>query len=181
VGAGDFNHDGVEDILWHNDATGQFQAWLLKGVQVTGTLTLAHVCGVADGCWPRWQIIGMGDFNSDGIDDMFWYDTQTGKVNVAMLDGAGNFLTTQWLAKVCGPSDGCSQTWKPAGLADVNQDGTGDLLWKNVTTGEISAWLLNGTDRLKGTITLSLKCDSSSGCAPDSLPVGILRNRLLTP
>ncbi|MFL6451771.1 MAG: hypothetical protein ACJ746_29485, partial [Bryobacteraceae bacterium] len=78
-------------------------------------------------------------------------------------------------------SDGCSNTWKPAGLADVNQDGTDDLLWENVTTGEISAWLLNGTDRLLGTRSLSLRCNSASGCPAGSLPVGILRNLNVRP
>jgi len=88
-----------------------------------------------------------------------------------MQDGKGGQKAAQWLAKVCGPSDGCSQTWKPAGLADVNQDEGGDLLWENATTEEISAWLLNGADRLLGTKLLSLKCDSSLECPPDSLPV----------
>ncbi|MBV9305548.1 MAG: VCBS repeat-containing protein [Acidobacteriaceae bacterium] len=153
----------------------------MNGGQITSTLTFAHVCRVSEGCWPRWQVIAIGDFNSDGIDDLFWYDTQTGRVNVGMQDGRGKQKAAQWLAKVCGPSDGCSQNWKPAGMADVNQDGTGDLLWENVTTGEISAWLLNGTDRIQGTPSLSLRCDSAAGCPPGSLPVGILRNRLATP
>ena len=180
VGVGDFNHDGTSDILWHNDKTGALQAWLLDGASgVTGTLNLSKVCGA--GCWPEWQIIAIGDFNSDGIDDLFWYDTKTGKVDVAMLNGSGAYLNTQWLAKVCGPSDGCSTDWKPAGMADVNQDGTGDLLWKNATTGELQAWLLNGTDRLLGTQSLSLRCDTASGCPQNSLPVGILRNHHVTP
>ncbi|MFL6448149.1 MAG: FG-GAP-like repeat-containing protein [Bryobacteraceae bacterium] len=181
VTIGDFNHDGNQDVLWHNDVTGQLQAWLLDGARVTNTLTFAQVCRVSEGCWPRWQILAAGDFNSDGIDDLFWYDTATGKIDVGILDGNGRQKGAQWLANVCGPSNGCSNTWKPAGLADVNQDGTGDLLWENVTTGEISAWLLNGTDRLLGTRSLSLRCDSASGCPAGSLPVGILRNRAITP
>jgi hypothetical protein len=176
VGVGDLNHDGNPDILWHNAATGALQAWLLNGAQVTGTMTPFGRCGTADGCWPKWQIIGIGDFNADGIDDLFWYDTSTGKVNIAMLDGAGQYITTQWLAKVCGPSDGCSQTWKPVGLADVNQDGNPDLLWENISTGELQAWLLNGGDRLLGTKSLSQRCDTASSCTPGSLPVGIVNN-----
>jgi len=180
VGVGDFNHDGASDILWHNDKTGALQAWLLDGASgVTGTLNLSKVCGA--GCWPQWQIIAIGDFNSDGIDDLFWYDTKTGKVDVAMLNGSGAYLNTQWLARVCGPSDGCSTDWKPAGMADVNQDGRGDLLWKNATTGELQAWLLNGTDRLLDTQSLSLRCDTASGCSQGSLPVGILNSHNITP
>ncbi|MBV9033720.1 MAG: VCBS repeat-containing protein, partial [Acidobacteriaceae bacterium] len=86
---GDFNGDGNQDVLWHDDVTGQLQAWLLNGGQITSTLTFAHVCRVSEGCWPRWQVIAIGDFNSDGIDDLFWYDTQTGRVNVGMQDGRG--------------------------------------------------------------------------------------------
>jgi hypothetical protein len=154
--------------------TGELQAWLLDGAGgVTGTMTLAKHCGVSDGCWPEWQIIGIGNFDGDGIDDLFWYDTKTGKVDVGMLDGSGGVTGSQWLAKVCGPSDGCSTTWKPAGLADANQDGTSDLLWEDTATGELSAWLLNGTDRILGTQSLSLHCDTATGCQPNALPVGI--------
>ena len=76
-----------------------------------------------------WQIIGIGDFNHDGIDDLFTYDPSTGKVDIAYLDGTGKVTGTQWLAKVCGPSDGCSAAWKPAGMADVDNDATSQPLF----------------------------------------------------
>jgi hypothetical protein len=79
-------------------------------------------------------------------------------------------------AKQCGQSNGCAATWKPVGIADVNKDGRGDLLWENPTTGELTAWLLGGTDRILGTQSLSLKCSAASGCPQGALPVGILRN-----
>jgi hypothetical protein len=121
-----------------------------------------------------WEIIGIGDFNHDGIDDLFTYDPTTGKVDIAYLDGAGNVTGTQWLAKVCGPSDGCSAVWKPAGMADVDNDTYSDLLWANVNTGEVQAWLMNGTDRIKGIQSLSEHCAASIGCALGSVPLGAL-------
>jgi len=182
VGIGDFNHDGISDILWHSDKTGELQAWLLDGAGgVSGTESVSKPCGTGDGCWTNWHIIAIGDFNGDGIDDLFWYNTPTGKVNVAYLNGSGAVTGTQWLAKVCGPSDGCSTTWKPIGMADVNQDGFGDLLWENVTTGEVQGWLLNGYDRLLGLQSLSQRCDTASGCLQNLQPVGVLRDRRANP
>ena len=102
-------------------------------------------------------------------------------MNVAYLNGSGAVTGTQWLAKVCGPSDGCSTTWKPIGMADVNQDGFGDLLWENVTTGEVQGWLLNGYDRLLGLQSLSQRCDTASGCLQNLKPVGVLRDRRANP
>ena len=92
------------------------------------------------------------------------------------MDPLGNQVGTQWLAKVCGPADGCSNNWKPVGIADVNRDGRGDLLWENIATGELQAWLMNGTDRILGTQSLSMRCDSGLHCSLGSIPVGILRN-----
>ena len=181
VGVGDFNHDGIDDILWHNDATGELQAWLLDGAGgVPGTLTLSKKCAVTDGCWTRYNLIAIGDFDGDGIDDLFWLDTTTGAVEISLLNGSGVVPDTRVLAKQCGPADGCSTTWKCVGMGDVNRDGFGDLLWENPATGQISAWLLNGTDRILGTQSLSLGCNAASGCSQGSIPVGILRDHLLT-
>jgi FG-GAP-like repeat len=119
---GDFNKDGIADVLWHNQVTGYLQAWLLNsGGAVTGTLDIAKSCAVQDGCWATWKIVGIGDFNDDGIDDLFWYNTKTGQINVGYLNGLGGVTGSQWLAKVCGSSDGCSTNWKAAGIADVNR------------------------------------------------------------
>jgi len=182
IGVGDFNHDGIGDVLWHNDATGELKAWLLNGTGgVNGTLTLSKRCRAGDGCWTTWKIVGIGDFDDDGIDDLFWHDATTGAVQVSLLDGAGTVLGTRAIAKECVTSDGCSTAWKAVGIGDVNQDGVGDLLWKNVATGELQAWLMNGTDRILGTQSLSLRCDAASGCSRNSLPVGILSNHDATP
>ncbi len=177
VGVGDFNHDGIDDVLWHNDTTGELQAWLLDGAGgVTGTLTLSKKCAVTDGCWTRYKLIAIGDYDRDGNDDLFWLDTNTGTVQISLLNGAGVVPGTRVLAKQCGPTDGCSTIWKPVGMADVNKDGIGDLLWENPATGELQAWLLNGTDRILGTQSLSLRCAATAGCPASALPVGILRN-----
>lgn len=179
VGTGDFNHDGVGDLLWHNGNTGELQAWLLDGAGgVTGTLTVGNKCAVTDGCWARSQITGIGDFNHDGIDDLFWRDILTGRVSVVMLNGSGGVLATQILAQTCGPIGGCGLTWRAIGVADVNHDGFADLLWENPKTGDLQAWRLNGTNRLLGIQPISQPCPQ---CTQASPPVGILRDLHVTP
>jgi len=182
VGMGDFNDDGIEDLLWHSDATGELQAWLRNGAGgISGTMTLSKRCAVSDGCWTTWKIIGIADFNQDGIDDLFWQNLSTGAVQMSLLNGSGVVTGTRALAKKCGALDGCSTTWKAAGMVDINGDGIVDVLWQNTTTGELQGWLMNGTDRILGTQSLSLRCDATSGCTPGTIPVGILRAGVATP
>ncbi len=61
---GDFNGDGMSDILWRND-NGYVGMWEMNGTQVqTGV-------GVA-GQSTDWNVVGIGDFNGDGNDDILW-------------------------------------------------------------------------------------------------------------
>jgi hypothetical protein len=177
VGTGDFNHDGIGDLLWHNNQTGDFQAWLLDGAgNVFATLTVGSNC--ASTCWVRTQIMGIGDFNHDGIDDLFTRDILTGRVTILVLNGSGGVLSTQVLTQTCGPLGGCALTWSAFGLADVNHDGFPDIVWVNPKTGGLKAWLLNGTTRPAGTQPISRPCPACTQAAP---PVGILRDLRITP
>ena len=56
---------------------------------ISGTLTLSKRCAVSDGCWTNWKIIGIGDFNQDGIDDLFWQNLSTGAIQMSLLNGSG--------------------------------------------------------------------------------------------
>jgi hypothetical protein len=143
-------------------------------------LTLSKRCAISDGCWTTWRITAIGDFNNDGIDDIFWHNATTGAVQISLLDGSGTVMATRALASRCGASDGCSLIQKAVGLADTNSDGTGDLLWEKPADGSLLAWLLNGTDRLPGTKAIPQTCDSASGCLGSQL-VGILRDYHITP
>jgi len=68
------------------------------------------------------------------------------------------------LAWKCDAASGCSKDWKVIGAADMNYDGNIDLLWYNSVTGEVSAWLLNGTN-VTGTMSLSWRCAASTDCS----------------
>src|SRR5258708_3735675 len=59
VGPGDFNGDGVSDLLWQQDS-GQAAIWLMNGTAVQ-TKAL-----VGDNPGTSWHLVGAGDFNGDG-------------------------------------------------------------------------------------------------------------------
>lgn len=92
VGAGDFNNDGVPDLIWRNRVTGQNVIWYMgggsQGVDMTGGAEINTVEFDQD-----WRICGTGDFNNDSNADLLWRYTTLGVnaiwfMNNANLDGA---------------------------------------------------------------------------------------------
>ena len=80
-GIGDFNGDGMSDILWVNGTTGQAVVWLINGTTVIG--------GGSPGSAPiPWFIIETGDFNGDGKSDILWFNPVSGQLLVWLMNGA---------------------------------------------------------------------------------------------
>ena len=67
AGTGDFNGDGLTDILWVNDS-GQVTDWL---GQFNGTFH-GNSGGFLGQLDTSWHVVQTGDFNGDAIDDILW-------------------------------------------------------------------------------------------------------------
>lgn len=135
VGKGDFNSDGHADIIWRNARTGQNTVWHMQGGTVQGVVALP---AVAD---QGWRIVGTGDFNPtvDNHDDLIWHNLRTGELTVWFLNGAGAVIGG-------GPISTVSNTaWRASAVADMNGDGRSDVLWRNLRTGQLLLWTMNGT------------------------------------
>jgi hypothetical protein len=126
---GDFNGDHRKDILWrHND--GRMSDWL--GATNGGWVDNAAHSLTSVGT--DWHIVGAGDFNGDGRDDIFWRND----------DGR----MSDWLGTVNGGfTDNCSYActsvptqWRIAVIGDFNGDGRDDIVWRD-TSGTVSDWL----------------------------------------
>ena len=124
IGTGDFNGDHRDDILWRNPSTGEITNWLgqtnggFVGNDVNFYSTIAT----------SWQVVGIGDFNGDGRDDLLWRNSSTGE-------------TTDWLGQANGGFAGndanalstIGTSWQVAATGDFNGDGNSDILWRDNT------------------------------------------------
>ena len=133
VGTGDFNGDGKVDILWRNKSTGQNVVWFMDGATMSNwSWILPEVPDT------NWQIVGTGDFNSDGKTDILWRNKSTGQNVVWFMDGVA-YGSYAWLLEVA------DLNWEIVGTGDFNSDGKTDILWRNKSTGQNVVWLMNGT------------------------------------
>ena len=129
AGTGDFNGDGRDDILWRN-VDGQLSNWLATaaGGFIQNNVNAAAVVSTA------WQVVGTGDFNGDGRDDILWRNTD-GTVTDWLGTATGGFTPNDSNAARFVPTE-----WNVVGTGDFNGDGRDDILWRN-TNGQVSDWL----------------------------------------
>ena len=134
-GVGDIDGDGMADLIWRHETTGELAAWHLRGTQVVGTNYMS-VSRVAD---TNWVIAGAGDTNGDGMADLVWQHETTGDLAVWFLDNlrvaSTVRLSIERMADV---------NWKIRGVGDADGDGRADLLWQNRSDGGLGVWFLNG-------------------------------------
>jgi hypothetical protein len=126
AGTGDFNGDGMGDILWR-DTSGDTAIWLMNGATVLSSAGIGNM--------PiTWAVVGTGDFNGDGKADLLWRDG-SGDTEIWFMNGTtvlsvaslGNILTA----------------WSVVGTGDFNGDGYSDILWQD-GSGNTAMWLMNG-------------------------------------
>jgi hypothetical protein len=138
VGTGDFNRDGISDILLQNTNTGQASIWETNdGGRIAGGGPVTPNPG------PSWKAIGTGDFNDDGFSDILWQNTNTGQVSIWEMDG-----TSLMGGGPVTPNPGPS--WQAIGTGDFNHDGFSDILLQNKNTGAVSVWEMNGNNLIGG-------------------------------
>ena len=130
AGTGDFNGDGIDDILWRNTSTGALSDWL-GNANGGFTNNDANAAGWAP---TNWSIAAVGDFNGDGRADILWR-SDTGAISDWLGTSSGGFTNNDANAAGWAPT-----SWHIAAIGDFNGDATDDILWRS-DTGAISDWL----------------------------------------
>jgi hypothetical protein len=142
VSVADFNTDGKSDILWHNKKTGAITVWLMNRTQfASGVNFVGKSSATLD-----WVPVATADFNNDNKPDILWHNTRTGQISAWLMDRTTFIRGTSFAGKST-----TALEWRPKAAADFNANDSPDILWHNTRTGQISAWLLNGTQFLAGT------------------------------
>ena len=129
AGTGDFNGDGRSDLLLrHNN--GWMTEWL---GQANGSFSDN---GAVASNWvhPDWRVVGNGDFNGDGRDDLLlrhnngWMTEWLGQANGSFSDNGA--VASNWT----------HPDWQVVGTGDFNGDGQDDVLLRHLN-GWMTEWL----------------------------------------
>jgi hypothetical protein len=136
---GDFNSDGIPDIVWQKPGTNETKFWFMN---TDGTkkseMDLSHTAGVV------WRFSSMADMNKDGKEDMLWQKEDGSTVFCYYMDGSGGISSGVSLAS------GVATGWKFASASDYNGDGNADFLWHNTTKGSTVSWHFDGNGVVNG-------------------------------
>jgi hypothetical protein len=122
AGTGDFNHNGLTDILFQNLTSGAVATWEANPGQVIGTAPSGY------------NVVDAADFNGDGTTDILFQNTSGYLVEWKM--NAGQVSVESGLGQT--PSG-----FKFAATGDINHDGTSDVLFQNNDNGAVAAWLIS--------------------------------------
>jgi hypothetical protein len=138
VAIGDFNGDGVPDLVWQNDTTRQVTVNYYGG---SGGATLTGWNWLNTTGSPGWRVVAAADFNGDGVPDLVWLNDTTRQVTVNYYGGTGGATITGWNWLNTTGSPG----WRVVRAADFNGDSVPDLVWFNETTRQVSVNYYGGS------------------------------------
>jgi hypothetical protein len=139
AGVADLNGDGKSDILWRND-NGTVVEWTMNGSQITSAAAVTYQGSVAAPD-PSWHIVGMGDFDGNGTQDILWRNNNGTVVDWTMN---GSQITSAAAVTYQGNVAARDSSWQIAGIGDFDGDGKSDILWRN-NNGTVAEWLMNGS------------------------------------
>ena len=126
VGVGDVNGDGVCDLIWRNPTTGDVEIALTQANESypLGTITPIHVVTVSD---LNWEIVGVGDINGDGREDLVWVNRSTQRIVVWTMNGTT--IDSSYFLDFALPQPPVGHRWKLLAVKDISGNGQADLVW----------------------------------------------------
>jgi hypothetical protein len=124
--------------LWRNPAGG-LDAW-----QLGATATDTKASFTAVDAPASLKMIGTGDFNADGIDDILWKDDVKKTFVLWFMENGTVKKTTAEIKDGTNQSFTRGDDWAVVGIDDIDKDGFSDILFRSETKGEIEACFIYG-------------------------------------
>jgi hypothetical protein len=152
LGCGDIDDDGDDDLLFRNTTSRVTSAWIIQNAALSSTTPVQGGSLLGS----EWEGRGMYDVNDDGKADLFLRNKNTGDLFCWYLDGAT-------LAAGSGGQIGYNPglSVDVVSVADIDGDGTADVLWKDVSGPNVYGWILNVRAFASGGLVRTLPTGSS--------------------
>jgi len=125
VGSGDYNGDGLSDVLCHNASENKFDIWTMQDDRSYESEILPDDFG-SDAA-----VVASGDFDGDGMSDILWRDQASGDVDIWGLTKDSTL----------GPLEGGRDSWSAIGAGDFDGDGRDDVLLREIDTNQLAVRL----------------------------------------
>jgi FG-GAP-like repeat len=135
---GDFNGDGMSDVVFLNPEKNRMAIWLMAGTEV-----LERGPEIPGPEGSGWLIPSAGDFDGDGLADIIWDNPGRGVMCVWLM--RGTCLREPGPETPGPPGPG----WSVGSALDTNGDGMADTVWQNPGAGRFAVWLMAGTHVLE--------------------------------
>ncbi len=136
-GVDDFDADGVNDLVFWNQATGVVEFWLMNGATRVGDpVALSSAPTLAT----NWDLAATADFNHDDQPDIVWRNATSQKIVIWTMNG-----TARAGAIIPVPNQAVDGNWAVVGALDYNADGNTDFLWYNPNSGRIVFWFMDAS------------------------------------
>jgi hypothetical protein len=138
VGIGDFDGNGVPDLVWQNTTTRQVVVHYYGGV---GGAQYQTWNWLQQGNVPGWHVAAVADFDGNGVPDLVWQNDTTGQVTVHYYGGAGGatYLGFKWLE-----TSTALGSWPVVGAADFDGNGVPDLVFQNTSSRQVIVHYFSG-------------------------------------
>jgi hypothetical protein len=143
LASADLDGDQRPDLLLRNETTGELRIRALQGATWVGDL--ATDPPVQD---TAWALGGAADLDADGYADLLWRHQTSGELRVWLMRRNRRLAEAQTV-----PSAVANLDWQVAALADYSGDEDIDVVWRNVFSGAIVVWTMDGLTRISGDYT----------------------------